>query len=79
MYYSKTDEYQVMHERLEGICRSIMSYYRTMLENESWLSEKTRSTVIDKLDNMKMALLIPDDMSDLFGVSYTSADEGGTL
>ena len=56
-----------------------MSYYRTMLENESWLSEKTRSTVIDKLDNMKMALLIPDDMSDLFGVSYTSADEGGTL
>ena len=79
MYYSKTDEYQVMHERLEGICRSIMSYYRTMLENESWLSEKTRSTVIDKLDNMKMALLIPDDMSDLFGVSYTSADEGGIL
>ena len=79
MYYSKTDDYPVLHERLERICKNIMTYYRTMLEDESWLSEKTKSTAIDKLDSMKMALLIPEDMTGLFGVSYTSADEGGTL
>jgi putative endopeptidase len=79
IYYSKTDEYPVLHERLEGICQRIMAFYRKMLENESWLSEETRSTAIDKLDNMKMMLLIPEDMSGLFTVQYKSADEGGTL
>jgi putative endopeptidase len=79
IYYSKTDEYPVLHERLEDICQRIMAFYRKMLENESWLSEETRSTAIDKLDNMKMMLLIPEDMSGLFTVQYKSADEGGTL
>ena len=78
-YYSKTAEYPVLHERLDGLCRNVLAYYRTMLENDSWISDETRSRAVEKLDSIKVELLIPDNMDGLFSVSYTSADEGGTL
>ena len=79
IYYSKTEEYHVMLEFLDELCRNIIVYYRDMMENTTWLSEETRSTVIEKLDAMKWELLIPKDMSGLLHVQYVSAQDGGTL
>lgn len=79
VYYSKTPEYAAMHEYLEKLCQSIKSYYRTMLENVTWLNPETKTVVLEKLDAMGVELLIPQDLSGLFRVDFTSAEDGGTL
>ena len=79
MYYSKTAEYAAMHDYLEKLCQSIKSYYRTMLENVTWLNPETKTVVLEKLDAMGVELLIPRDLSGLFRVEFTSAEDGGTL
>ena len=79
IYFSKTAEYAVMHDYLEKLCLNIKSCYRIMLENITWLNENTKSVVLEKLEAMGMELLIPKDMSGLFRVEFTSAEDGGTL
>ncbi|MGX8681407.1 MAG: M13-type metalloendopeptidase, partial [Spirochaetales bacterium] len=40
---------------------------------------ETKTVVLEKLDAMGVELLIPQDLSGLFRVEFTSAEDGGTL
>ena len=78
-YYSKTEEYIQWHEKLETLCKDIKAYYHQMLENATWLSDYARQQALNKLDDMGVELLIPQDISKTLHVEYVSAEDGGTL
>ena len=79
LYYSTTEEYKHLRERLEILCDNIKVYYRQMLENTTWLSEETRLRAVEKLDALSVRLLVPSDYSNVLHVDYVSAEDGGTL
>ena len=54
----------------------IIAYYRVMLSEEDWLSEETREKAIEKLDNIYIRALYPDELNDY---SELNIDPEGTL
>ena len=78
-YYSKTEEYIQWYEKLETLCNEIKAYYHQMLEKATWLSDYARQQALNKLDDMGVELLIPQDISKTLHVEYVSAADGGTL
>ena len=77
--FSQTEEYRRWHEELENLGVRVKQYFRQMLENSSWLSDDARKPILDRLDDIKVELLIPSDLSKVMHVEYVSAQEGGTL
>ncbi len=51
-------------EEIQQICRDVIAYYRTLLENETWLSDETKAAAIDKLDQMNVFACYPDQTAD---------------
>ena len=67
-------------EEIAGIVEEIRSYYREMLENEvDWLSPETRQAAIEKLDNMRVNVVYPDELEDWSDLDFAGTDEGGSL
>ena len=67
-------------EDIAGIVDEFKKYYREMLENEvDWLSEETRRVAIEKLDNMRVNVVYPDELEDWSGLDFAGPDEGGSL
>lgn len=66
---------------LEEITEDVIAVYRRRLENNSWLTEKTRAKAIEKLDTLKVRMVYPDDWSvyDFSTLSFKSYKEGGSL
>lgn len=54
----------------------IIAYYRVMLSQEEWLTEETREKAIEKLDNICVRALYPDELKDF---SDLNIDPDGTL
>ncbi len=51
-----------------------------MLENEvDWLGEETREAVVEKLDNMRVNVVYPDELEDWSELDFAGPDEGGSL
>ncbi len=46
---------------IRQICDDITAYYRTMLQNETWLSDETKAAAIRKLDNLLIYACYPDE------------------
>ena len=63
-------------EKLSKMVNEVISYYRTMLNNEDWLSKKTRKKAIEKLDNLTLRILYPDQIDDY---SDLNIDSNGSL
>ena len=63
--YSKTKEevVELIHE--------IIDHYRSMLEQEDWLTEDTRKKAIEKLENMQINAVYPDKWEDYSGLDLT--------
>ena len=77
-YYSKLEEFNVWNEYLTNLCNLIITHYKDMLSETTWLSPETKTRALEKLDAMKFELLIPEDCSNQFKVEYISAEDGGT-
>lgn len=55
---------------IRGLVKSIIAYYRIMLQKETWLSQKARNNTVDKLDNICIRVLYPDRFTDYSGLSF---------
>ena len=77
--FSQTEEYSKWHTILEDLTIKIKQYYHGMIENSSWLSDDARKPILDKLDDIKVELLVPSDLSKELRVEYVSAQDGGTF
>lgn len=58
-------------EDITNICKEVISYYRTMLQDEEWMSDETREKAIEKLDNITINAVYPDKWRDYSGLSLT--------
>ena len=67
-------------EDIAGIVEEVKQYYREMFENEvDWLSAGTRKAAIEKLDNMHVNVVYPDELEDWSELDFAGPDEGGSL
>ncbi len=65
---------------LEKLTDDIIDEYRTLFENEPWLSEEGKKLCIEKLDSMQPHVVVPDfDMLDYSGLNIRSGKDGGTF
>ena len=76
-YLQKYDATEIK-ERITKLVEQIIDEYRLMLSEEDWLSETTKKSAIEKLDNLKINVICPetwDDFSNLNlkGLSYLEA------
>lgn len=66
-------------ERIKEVIAEVVAYYRTMLKDEKWLSEKTRAKAVKKLDNLTVRVSYPDKWEDYSGLNFAGAEDGGSL
>ena len=67
-----------MKKDITQICQDAIDYYRQMLKEEDWLSDKTKKMAIKKLDNMTINAVYPEKWEDysklsIDGLSYFDA------
>lgn len=66
--------------RLTELAEGLITTFRELLDETSWLSDSSKEKMTMKLDNLRLNLLIPDggyhDYSDLV---LTRSEDGGTL
>jgi len=48
---------------VEKLVNEILTQYKTMLQKEDWLTESTRTKAIEKLENLKLRIGVPDDIA----------------
>ncbi len=53
-----------MKADITNLCKKIISYYRTMLQEETWLSDATRQMALRKLDHMVIHAAYPNKFYD---------------
>ena len=61
------------------IIEDTVAFYRQMLESVDWLSDETRAKAIEKLDNLRIFAVYPDELGDWWGLDFAGPDEGGSL
>ncbi len=62
--YIQTYGDEEVKEDILDMCDQVISYYRTMLESQEWLSEETREEAIKKLDNIVVFSCYPETLFD---------------
>ncbi len=58
-------------ERITKVCEDVIDSYREVIANEDWLSEETKKTAIEKLDNIKINAVYPDKWIDFSDLDFT--------
>ena len=78
--YAYIDAYCTEEERQAVIdmVYDFLAYYRTMLEQEDWLSEETKQYAIEKLDHISVHACYSDTREDYSDLTFASKEEGGT-
>ena len=61
------------------IIEDTVAFYRQMLESVDWLGDETRAKAIEKLDNLRIFAVYPDELGDWSGLDFAGPDEGGSL
>ncbi len=61
------------------LTNDIIREYRTMLEEEDFLSEATRKEAVQKLDSIRTKICYPEETQDYSDLRIKSKEEGGTL
>lgn len=64
---------------IQKVVDEVLTCYRSMLEEEDWLSDETREKAIEKLDNMHSNVLYPDQLDDWSALDFAGPEEGGSL
>ncbi len=69
-----------LKEKLTVMTQELIDTYRTLLNETEWLSAESREKALEKLDNMRLAILEPDGgYYDFSGLKLTPSSEGGSL
>ena len=68
-----------MREDILSVMQEILTVYREMLQEETWLAEETREKAIKKLDTMDLNAAYPESREDWTGITFRSRSEGGSL
>lgn len=78
--YAYIDAYcsEEERQRVIDLIYDFESYYRTMLEQEDWLSETTKQRAIEKLDHITIRACYPDVREDYSHLTLRTKSEGGT-
>ena len=58
-----------LKKRITKVCEDTVAIYRQMLDEEEWLSEKTKEKALEKLDNMRIHAIYPDKWIDYSGLN----------
>jgi putative endopeptidase len=67
-------------ENLTQLSEQIVSTYKDLIRSTAWMSEDSKKSVIEKLDNMTLNVLEPTGgYFDYSGIELTPTDKGGTL
>lgn len=61
---------------LEQMVQDMVSYYRNMIQEETWLSKTTRKKAIEKLNNMTCRILYAENQQDFSALNF---DTNGSL
>lgn len=77
MYVANYCTYE-QKEYLENLLSDLVDSYKEILNNEDWISDKTKKKAVDKLNKMTFRVLYPDTMNayeglDLNGLSLVEA------
>lgn len=59
-------------EEIKALTEEITEAYRVMLQSETWLSEEGKNRAIEKLDNISVRVLYPDQFIDYSGLTLDS-------
>lgn len=62
-----------------ALTNEIIDEYRVMLMEETFLSEETRKSAMNKLDNLQLRIAKPDKWEDDSTLDFKGGDEGGNL
>lgn len=73
VYVTKEDK-----DILTELTNDIIEEYRDMLQEEEFLSDKTKSCAVEKLDNIKIHILYPETWPDYANIEIKSKSDGGT-
>lgn len=66
-------------EQVEDMIDDLKDVYRTMIENNDWMTEETKDKAIEKLERMKAKVAYPDRWYDRSeDATVLSAEDGGT-
>ena len=68
-----------LRDDVTGIIHTIIDEYHDILNDADWLSEETRKNAIEKLDNMRVRAVYPDELGDWSGLNFNGRDNGGNL
>ena len=61
------------------IIEDVVACYRTMLESVDWLGDETRAKAIEKLDNLRVNAVYPDELGDWSALDFAGIEDGGSL
>ena len=61
------------------IIADVVTCYRSMLESVDWLGEETRAKAIEKLDNLRVNAVYPDELGDWSALDFAGMENGGSL
>ncbi len=70
---------QQQRQDMLDIIADVVAYYRTMLESVDWLSDETRAKAIEKLDNLRVRAVYPDELGDWSDLDFAGIEDGGSL
>ena len=65
-----------MKADITNLCKKIISYYRTMLQEETWLSDATRQMALRKLDHMVIHAAYPNKFYDYGSLDISQIPSG---
>ena len=61
------------------IIKDAVAYYRVMLESVDWLGDETRAKAVEKLDNLRINAVYPDELGDWSALDFAGVENGGSL
>ena len=61
------------------IIKDAVAYYRVMLESVDWLGDETRAKAVEKLDNLRINAVYPDELGDWSALDFAGVESGGSL
>ena len=67
-------------DKLNRLTSDLIASYKEMIEQSSWIDEKTKEAMLLKLKEMRLCILAPDGgYVDFSTLSLTKSEDGGTL
>ena len=66
-------------DQVKEFTNALIKAYLQILDEEDWMSEDTKTAAKDKLQNMALHLIKPDNVADYSSAEIKSYEEGGNL